>query len=225
MIEPTNQASGVPRFELVQGPLSPAELDDLGRLHHGELQESFLNTLGPAFQALYFTHLQASAVGFLVAARNPDDGEICGHISATTDLPRLYASFLLRRGIPAAWSARSQLVRVQSLRMLSETLLYPTRQRVRQLPRPEILTFTIVGRLRGSGLAGALYAELCRQLLDGGATRARAVTSDDLPHLHWFFEKRGGTKVAEIAVHKGRTSFIHVLPLDWAPPEEGASPR
>jgi len=194
--------------------LSPHDVNEIAALHCRSLDESFVNRLGPSFVSLLFGHIHGSRFGHLLALRERASDHLLGHISAATNVRKLYLEFLFANSLAALRSFPSDWLSLSNATKLIDTVSYPFRRGVVRLPPAEILTVSIAPEWRGRGLLELLFRALEARFRDAQIATAKIVTAGDDVRLHGFLEHRGWVRVHTLHIHPDdRASCIHVV--DW----------
>jgi len=152
------------------GPISPAESEEIARIHCAVLPEGFLAQLGPSFLTqIYAAAVTAPATVGLVAR---DGQEIGGFVLATTDTRALFRHVLLRRGLRLAASLVHAVARRPTLlRQIVESLRYPSKRTLGRRPPggdAELISIGIRPEHRAKGYGRALVLALNQEFARRG---------------------------------------------------------
>jgi GNAT superfamily N-acetyltransferase len=196
----------VPVFKTNQ--VMPHELREVAELHRSEVRSGFLSSLGlPVLQTIY-SHIARSDHATLILALVHEDGPVCGFISGSADTGRLYREFamqncfhLLPRVLPILFSPRT-------VGKALETLLYPRRPDLANLPRAEILNFVIRQRYRGTGLAEEFFSRLVIYFRSRGITSFKIVTGKQQVAAQRFYARAGAQSRVSLELHRGTQSLV-----------------
>ena len=198
------------KFFFKSEKLLAEEIREIAHFQCSQLSESFLSSLGKKMVELVFSHIFESDTGILIVAIEKNTRDICGFIAGTVDIIRLYRSFLIKHTLSAVWFLIPMLLSVRKLRRMFETLLYPAKKKIRDLPKAECLAFTVSSKYRGTGLALLLWEKIMYEFKKSGVETFKLSTYSNLTRAHAFFEKLGAKK-STIEVHKGEQSYVYVF--------------
>ncbi len=153
------------------GPILPADIQKISRIHCAVLPEGFLAQLGPSVLAsIYAAALRApGAIG--LAVRNGP--EIGGFLLATTDTRGLFRHVLLRRAFPLVSSLVAVIRRnPKVLRQILESLRYPSRRKVGLGEGPddaELISIGVLPEHQSKGYAREMILALNKEFSKKGA--------------------------------------------------------
>jgi len=184
-----------------------ADAGRLAELHATRIGEGFLSSLGPGFLARLYRRIVRSPDGFAFVAEATPRGDVVGFAAGVMDVGRLYRTFLLRDGVPAALAAAPRLLR--SWRRVIETLRYPA-EGADALPDPEVLAVAVDAGAAGHGLGRALVTAALDEFARRGAPAVRVVTGADNAPALALYARCGFVPAASIAVHEGTPSEVLV---------------
>jgi ribosomal protein S18 acetylase RimI-like enzyme len=188
--------------------------DQVAEIHLAEINEGFLATLGSGFLKRLYRALAESPHAFLLIAMERD--VVVGFICGGTDTAKVYRSFMMRWGVLILPSLLPKLFSFHRMKRIVETLLYPSKEEVADLPKPEILNFCVSSKHQRKGVGRLLFIELVKEFQSRGISRIRIVTGKDQRSAQGFYESLGAEKVAEFEVHEGTASLVYVYDLDRA---------
>lgn len=178
----------------------------LARLHSEEIGGGFLTSLGmPLLQRLYRTINETPHAFILVAGT---DTEIVGFLCASLNTKRVYRSVFSRAWIYFLPMIVRRIFSWRTIRSIWETLRYPGREFVPDLPAAEILNFCVSRKCQRGGIGRALFDAMEREYSRRGIDRIRIVTGAAQTSAIAFYEKIGATPVAMIEVHARAESRV-----------------
>lgn len=187
-------------------------LDQVAEIHRTEISEGFLATLGSGFLAKLYRALAGSPHAFLLVATEGE--EVVGFICGGTDTKKVYRSFMLRWGVFVLPSILPSLLSFGRVKRILETLLYPSKEEVAELPKPEILNFCVSSRHQRKGIGRLLFHGLTEEFQSRGVSKIRIVTGESQKSAQQFYESLGAKKVADFEVHAGAGSRVYTFSLD-----------
>lgn len=200
-------------IDILAGDTLPATLSAVARIHREELAQGFLSSLGDRALTMLFAHAATAPSGVLLVARDRDTGRIAGFLLGTTDTGSFYKEFLRRRALRAAIVLLPRLLSVKRIVKVLETLFYPARRNVRELPGAELLDIAVDSSFQGQGLGRRFFAEFVRVMASRGIRRFRITTGKSLTGAQAFYEKLGAQKVGTMEVHQGAETIVYVYSL------------
>jgi ribosomal protein S18 acetylase RimI-like enzyme len=193
---------------------TPVDARFAAQLHAERIGEGFLSHLGSGFLTRLYRRVVASPDSFLLIAHRGD--QAVGFLAGTTDVSRLYRSFLLRDGVTASLVAGPRLVR--SLPRAVETLRYGTRDKpqgaLNEVPEPaaELLAIAVSPSVEGRGLGHILVTGFFEQLAARGVTSARVVVGGSNSAAISLYRRAGFDTVEELELHRGSKSLLMKWP-------------
>lgn len=199
------------------------------RLHRQELTEGFLSSLGDRALSLMFEFAAESPAAVLLASVD-DGGRVTGFLLGSSRTSGFYGEFLKRKSIRAAWHVAPKLLLAPSrIRRLAETLLYPARKEVSELPPAELMDLVIGREFQGRGIGRALFMRFSTILAERGIRDFRVTTGETLGGAHRFYERMGGVRVSDIEVHAGSATRVYICrtakPIAGRPVQNGIDSR
>lgn len=95
------------------------------------------------------------------------------------------------------------------IRMILETLLYPSKIEIKNLPDAELLDIAVFHEHQGKGIAQLLFQEFVKNLQKKYVQEFKITTGESLLQAQRFYEKLGAQKVAVIKIHKKRKTIVY----------------
>jgi len=187
--------------------MRPEEAPQVAALHREGIPTGILSELGPAFLTELYRAIAASPDGFVYVGLD-ECGSVCGFISGTTSLKRIFRAVLLRRGWRFAPHMLRAALRPSRLRRVVEAVFYPARF-PDDLPQAELLSVVVDARARGSGVAGELMRALLDEFARRGVQRIKVMVGERLERANAYYLKHGFSHVATIRTH-GEPARIYV---------------
>jgi len=102
-----------------------------------------------------------------------------------------------------------KLLSLSKIRKIVETLVYPSKNELNDLPKAELLDIAISKEYQGRGLAQILFKEFSACLNEFGIDEFKITTGESLKQAQRFYEKLGAIKIGTIEVHKGQKTFVY----------------
>jgi ribosomal protein S18 acetylase RimI-like enzyme len=178
---------------------SPEIYAELARLHAEEISGGFLTSLGTPLLARLYRAIGRSPDAFILTASL--EKHVVGFLCASTDTRRVYRYVLSRSWIHLIPALARRIFSWQTVRRCWETLRYPTRSPVPDLPGAEILNFCVTQKLQRAGIGQALFAAMKDEYRRRDIRRIRIVTGANQLSAIRFYEKLGAEPVGTIEVH------------------------
>ena len=190
-------------------PTSPQPwFEQIARIHQQEIVEGFLSKLGSSFLTNLYRHLSGSKSAFLYAAIRGN--EVIGFICGSLNTSKVYKEFVLSpAGAIAAVRLAPKLVSLSRVKRVLETLLYPAKQDVIELPKAEILNFCVDSRVQRSGVGRELFIRLQEEFARQGVDRIKIVTGANQVSAQRFYERHQAKQVTATEIHAGTQSLIY----------------
>ncbi len=192
-----------------KGGITSEDIEQVVCIHRQEIGQGFLSSLGNKALQPIFSLAAENRSGILLIAKDETQGHLCGFLLGTIDTGMFYRDFLLKKSFNAVISFLPKLLSLSKLRKIFETLLYPSKREMRDLPRAELLDIAVLKDHRGGGLAQRLFREFSAGLYELGIEEFKITTGEGLVPAQRFYEKLGATRVATIEVHKGQKTFVY----------------
>lgn len=196
--------------------LSPAEIADsvgVAELHASEIDQGFLASLGVGFLDRLYRRMMQHRESFLLVARAASQPGsppgVCGFVAGTERTAGLYAEFLRRDGLAAAFAARR---RFRAIGQAWETLRYAGESSIGRtgLPAAELLSLAVAPGQRGQGVGRALVAGFLAELRHRGVASARVTVASDNRAALRLYQAGGFRPAGRLEVHRGHPSEVLV---------------
>lgn len=185
----------------------PSDAPATAALHASGIAEGFLPRLGPRVLRLLHRRITLEPSSFMFIASS--GGTMAGFIAGTTDVGRLYRSFVQRDAWRAAILAAPRAPALW--RRALETLRYPGRA-AGEWPRAELLAVAVREGVRGQGVGAGLTRAFQDELGRRGIPAAKVVVGAGNSAAMALYSTTGFRKVATIDVHHGHSSDVLVWP-------------
>ncbi len=182
-------------------------------MHRSELTQGFLSSLGDGALRVLFEHAASSRFSVLLVVKHTESREVVGFLLGTTDTGAFYKDFLRRYSLKALVVVGPKLFSLRRLLGVVETLLYPSRKEVQDLPAAELLDVAVAKSRQGTGLGRALFREFCTIFRERGLSAFKITTGESLPQAQRFYERLGAKKVSTLEVHKGQKTFVYIYDI------------
>ena len=200
-------------FQIRHALISRQEIAQIVKIHRSELSGGFLSSLGDTGLRLLFEHAVDCHTAVLLVVQNGTSNNLDGFLLGTVDTSAFYRSFLRRKGLKASFLLMPRLLSIRRIFRVMETLFYPRRQAVRQLPSAELMDIAISQELQGCGMGKKLFMAFCSELVKLGISEFRITTGEKLNQAHQFYKKLGARRVEDIEVHRGSKTFVYIYNL------------
>jgi len=192
------------------------DISQLVDIHRRQIQQGFLGSLGDKALELIFTLAAESEFGVLVIAKDKSNGRVAGFFGGTTHIGAFYRDFLRRKSLLAAIHLAPRLLSPTRLWKAFETLIYPVKRQVTEMPKAQTIGLAVDERYLGKGLAQSLFHEMVDAFAGKGVAEFKILVGEGLIPAQRFFEKMGAEKVARIEVHQGSGSWVYVYKIRQA---------
>lgn len=198
---------------MVLGIGTVVDADAAATLHAEQISEGFLTLLGPTFLRRLYRRIARVPGSFLLVVK--DGATTVGFLAGSTDVARLYRSFIVHDGAAVALASGGRLLR--SWRRVFETLRHGTGDEARGT---ELLAVAVdpVVRRRGVGalLVDAFLAETLRRHQDS----AHVVVGADNTAAVALYRRAGFQTSHRFEMHRGTESLL----MQWTAPPSPGSP-
>jgi len=192
----------------------PEDIRQIVAIHCREIGQGFLSSLGDKALDLIFSLAIESESGVLLVAKDTaEQGRVCGFILGTTDTGAFYKDFLLKKSFSAVVFLAPKLLSFEKLRKAFETLFYPSRDNLLDLPDAELFDIAVNEQYKGSGLAQLLFREFVIALCCRGVESVKITTGEELTRAQRFYEKLGAEQVASTEVHRGQRTLVYIYDI------------
>ncbi|UCG60099.1 MAG: GNAT family N-acetyltransferase [Phycisphaerales bacterium] len=186
---------------------------DVALLHIDGISTGFISSLGADFVTCLYEAIAQSDVSFGFIAR--DDSGLLGFATLTTNLSRLYRSVVLKKGPRFAALLARKMLSVRRLKKVFETLSYPSRTEVVDLPVAELLSVVVAERQRRKGLATKLIRRSFLECDRRGIEKVKVLVGADNEPANRLYATLGFEPAGQIDSHGvasniyvGRTSLV-----------------
>jgi ribosomal protein S18 acetylase RimI-like enzyme len=167
--------------------------------------------MGMGFLRKLYRGISLSKHSFLIIAIHKED--VVGFICGSTNTKKLRTDFIIRYGFSfIPFVLRSVMARGR-IRGLLETLCYPDRKEVCELPGSEILNFCVTEKLQKLGLGRKLFSALIDEFRKRGKSEIKIVTGCNQYSAQRFYESAGARLSKSCEIHSGTGSFIYVFTI------------
>jgi ribosomal protein S18 acetylase RimI-like enzyme len=173
-------------------------------LHAGQISEGFLSALGPGFLRRLYRRIGRSPESFLLIAAN--HGTTVGFVAGSTDVARLYRSFLWHDGIPAGLQAAGSLI--SGWRRVLDTLGHASSGGPGAGRGPELLAIAVDPGWQGRGIGRLLVGAFLDEVGARGADAAHVVVGADNRGAVSLYERAGFVTVERFELHAGTESLL-----------------
>ncbi len=198
---------------IVRADTLKTTLSALVRLHRDEINTGFLSSLGDKAIGMLFSFSSKSEAAILLVARDPTTLAIHGFLLGSYDTGRFYREFLKQQFFQSLFYVVPRVLTPQRLQKILETLLYPSKKEIRQLPASEILDLVVCKKSQGKGIGRALFAEFKNILKKSGLNEFKITTGESLVAAHAFYEKMGASYDRNIIVHSGQVTRVYIYKI------------
>lgn len=190
--------------------MTPADAADVARLHAESITEGFLSRLGPRFlRQLYIGVNQAEGSCVFVAEHG---GRVLGFCAYARNVSAMYKRVLRQRFFRLGLASLPYSLHPRLFIEAFDTLRYPSKQAVGDLPKAEILSISVDAAARGTGTGRALLDAVLARAREDGEPRIKVLAGAALEGANRFYLACGFTKVAELIQH-GEPLNVYVLDL------------
>jgi ribosomal protein S18 acetylase RimI-like enzyme len=200
----------------------PDDLGAVARLHASGIDQGFLSALGPRFLARLYARILREPGCFLLVAESPlvsatdggrpdahGGGAVVGFVAGSSDVRRLYRSFLRHDGLAAGLPAAPRLVR--ALPRVLETLRHGTGDDPGSGRGTELLAIAVDPAARGAGVGRLLVRAFLDRVEAGGGHAAHVVVGADNDAAVGLYRRAGFEDVRAFELHAGTRSLL----LQW----------
>jgi ribosomal protein S18 acetylase RimI-like enzyme len=181
-------------------------------LHAGQISQGFLSLLGPGFLRRLYGRIRRSPYSFLLVATRGQ--ATVGFVAASTDVARLYRSFLWHDGIPAALRAAGPLL--SGWRRVIDTLGHASSGGVGVGRGPELLSIAVDPAWQGHGAGRMLVTAFLDEVGARGHGAAHVVVGADNAPAVSLYQQAGFVAVERFELHRGTESLL--MQWDRHPP-------
>ena len=202
-------------------PATDADAPAAAALHVGQISQGFLSVLGPGFLRRLYRRIGRSPESFLLIATA--HGTTVGFVAGSTDVARLYRSFLWHDGIPAGIRAAGSLI--SGWRRVLDTLGHASSDGPGAGRGPELLAIAVDPAWQGCGIGRLLVGAFLDEVGARGADAAHVVVGAANRGAVSLYERAGFVTDERFELHAGTESLL----MQWDRPggpaaSEGARP-
>jgi ribosomal protein S18 acetylase RimI-like enzyme len=180
-------------------------------LHADQISEGFLSLLGPSFLRRLYRRIARTPDSFLLIVE--DGTDTVGFLAGSTDVSGLYRSFVLRDGIPAAFTSAGRLLR--SWRRVMETLHHGASDAA---DGGELLAVAVDPALRGCGVGTLLVNGFLKEMGQRRQDAAHVVVAADNETAIALYGRAGFGRAERFELHPGTASLLMRWPAPQAIP-------
>ena len=201
------------RFIIQETDFNQEDISQIVAIHRKEIGQGFLSSLGDKALQLIFSLAAESKSGVLLAAKDTEQGQTCGFVLGAVDTRAFYRDFLLKKSLSAVISLAPRLFSFERLRKVLETLLYPSKGEMQEMPKAELMDIAVLRSYQGTGLAQLLFHKFSEVLRESGVETFRITTGESLVRAQRFYERLGAKKVASIQIHQGQETLVYIYEI------------
>ncbi|MGD0993273.1 MAG: GNAT family N-acetyltransferase [Gemmatimonadales bacterium] len=194
---------------------------EIGRLHAEEIKGGFLASLGIGWLARLYEAIGRSPHAFTLVATV--DGSIIGFLCGSADTRRVYRHVLTRDAVALLPGLLGRLASWRTVKRCWETLRYPSRAPVLDLPSAEILNFCVAGRVQRLGVGRLLFRAMEAEFARRGVRSLRIVTGASQLSAIRFYESLGAEPAGNVEVHAQVQSRLFRYSIPDRDPESAAA--
>jgi ribosomal protein S18 acetylase RimI-like enzyme len=192
-------------MELIK--LETGHARDVAKLHVSGINLGFISSLGIDFVTELYEAIAQSNYSFgYVAIENE---RVIGFIAFTTNLNALYKSVVLKKGLRFAFLLARKMISWHTIKRIFETLFYPSRTKIRDLPKAELLSIAVSDIARGRGVATQLIRKGLYECANRDIAEVKVLVRASIEPANKLYIKCGFNFVGEIDSH-GIISNIYV---------------
>lgn len=184
------------------------DLDRIAKLHIDNISTGFISELGLPLVKLIYKEIIDSEIAFCMVALS--NSTIIGFIAGTTDINALYSGFIKNNFIKATYSIFTKLFKPRYMSRIIETLIYPRRRVVENIPHAELLSIVVVENYRRSKIGHKLFSSLCCEFISREVSTFKVLVGETIVSACKFYEKVGGALADKVSVHRGSKSRVYV---------------
>ena len=138
------------------------------------------------------------------------NSRVVGFLLGSIDTSLFYRKFIKRKSLRATFILAPKLfLSPSSIKKILETLLYPTRKKVRALPPAELMDLVVDSTVQRSGIGRTLFSRFVQDLAECQVPSFRITTSESLAGAHRFYEKMGAIRASDIQVHANKITRVY----------------
>jgi GNAT superfamily N-acetyltransferase len=199
----------MPNYVICAENITREEVLQAAVIHRREMRQGFLGTLGDRALEMVFSFACASCAGVLLIAKDGANGPVCGFALGALNTGAFYRDFLVRKSFSAVIALFPKLFSLKRIIKICETLVYPLKKDLRDLPKAELIAIALAEQHRGAGLAQLLFHAFSSMLSERGIAEFKITTGEALLHAQRFYEKLGAKRIRSIEVYKGRKAVVY----------------
>lgn len=181
---------------------------NIAEIHKSEIYTGFLSTFSTKFLCRLYKTIASSKYSFVFAAVHKD--EIIGFICGSTNTKRVYLDFFLNHGFAIIPVLLRKLMTPERIWHTIETLVYPNRKDIMDLPKSEILNFCVRNEFQRKGVGHQLFKFMIDEFRNRNIYNFKIITGANQIKAQHFYHLMGARLVLNIEVHKGIQSLLYV---------------
>lgn len=192
--------------------ITPEDIRQAVVIHRREIGQGFLSSLGDQALELLFSQAANGSAGILLVAKRRGQRQVCGFLLGALNTAAFYREFLIRKGLKAMITVLPNVLSLEKIWKVLETLLYPKRH-ARTYPEVELLDIAISSESQGTGLSSLIFHEFTALLRREGVRQFKITTGENLVRAQRFYDKLGAVRVGVIEVHKGQKTVVYTYSI------------
>lgn len=202
------------RFVIQRGNFSEEDILQIVAIHRKEISQSFLSSLGEkVLKPIFWLAAEGNSGALIVAKDSMLQTQVCGFVLGTVNTRLFYKDFLLKGPLAAFFFIAPKLFSPGNLRKGFETLLYPTKKEMKDMPKAELLDIAVSKNYQGSGLSQLLFQQFSNRLSEMGVKEFRITTGQSLLQAQRFYESLGAKRIGSIEIHRGQKTVVFVYSI------------
>lgn len=184
-------------------PLRPEHAPQVAEIHMQAIPTGFLSSLGIGFLTKLYSAIASCSDAFGYVAVS--EQRVQGFIACATSTGNLYKRVLIRHGWRFAISLVGSVLRIQQLKKIAQTLLYPAKVS-EEYPDPEILSVAVRPEARSKGLGSLLMDAALVGFRERNCSEVKVVVGADNLAANNYYLKA--------AFHLTGTTLSHGVPTN-----------
>lgn len=198
-------------IERAEFPYPYEYLKQIAIMHQTEISQGFISTLGTNFLIKLYSSIIKSHYSFLIIARI--ENQIIGFLAGSLDTAKVYKHFIFRHGLFILPVLIPRLISVSNILKVIETLLYPHKPEILNLPSAEILNFCVSNAIQRKGVGKDIFSFSMEEFRNFNIREIKIITGASQISAQKFYESIGAAFMTTIEIHKDVKSMIYTFKI------------
>tara|TARA_B100001093_G_C26828101_1_gene1014931 strand:- start:885 stop:1436 length:552 start_codon:yes stop_codon:yes gene_type:complete len=179
---------------------------NVAELHIKSLNYGFLSSLGKKFLYLFYEAIDNNDNCILITI---NEGKSCiGFIAGSKNSFSIYI-YIISRFHRLLFALIPLILSPRKIYKIFEIIFFHSSSK-KKYDFPELMTFAVCDKYRGTGRAEELYKKFLSFWRDKDEEIIKIVVGKELLKAQWFYSKMGAKRIETIKIHNDQESYLYL---------------